>query len=374
MSKVPWVPHKEIDFSHIQELLAPSIRSNQLTNYGPAVFKLEEFFRNKLEVSPDRCIIAVSNGAAGLHALVAGINLYRGRRLKYATQAFTFPCSAQGILENSLIVDIGDDMGPNLDELTPDIDGIIVTNLFGHVVDIQKYVNWTHHNQTQDNQTQDNQTVTSVGYAPRSGQRVLIFDNATVFSVAYNGINAVNYGDGCIISLHHTKPIGYGEGGLIIADKKYESYIRKCINFGFEIIQGRLSWQSMGSNYKMSDISAVFILDYIMRNYDSIVDTHKKLYKAFLDKIVDIQGITQFPNYSSNIPCVNCIPILFDKEITTDHLYQLELHGITARKYYTPLLPKENSMRIYKRILCLPCHREIDLITIDRYVRLIQQI
>ena len=349
MSKVPWVPHKEIDFSHIQELLAPSVRTNQLTNYGPAVLKLEEFFRDKLKVSPDKCIIAVCNGAAGLHALVAGINLYMNKRLKYATQAFTFPCSAQGILEDSLIVDIDKDMGLDLNEVTDDIDGIIVTNLFGHVVDIQKYITWA-----------------------QQREKVLIFDNATVFSTSYHGVKAINYGDGCIISLHHTKPIGYGEGGLIVADKKYEPYIRKCINFGFEIIHGRLTWQPMGSNYKMSDISAVFILDYVMKNYDSIVDTHKKLYKAFLDKIANIPGINPLPNYSSDIPCVNCIPIIFDKEITTDHLYQLELHGITARKYYSPLVPKDMSIKMYKHILCLPCHKEIDITTIDRYIQIIK--
>jgi dTDP-4-amino-4,6-dideoxygalactose transaminase len=345
--KVSWVNHKEIDFDNIKSLLNVSMRTNQMTNYGPVVRSLENFFTKELCIDKEKAVIVVANGAVGLHALVSGIEMVHGKKL-YATQAFTFPCSAQGPLSDSVILDIDDDMGLDLTQVDIDnIDGIIVTNLFGHTTQISKYVEWAEkHN------------------------KILLFDNATVSKTLYKGINALNYGVGSIVSLHHTKPIGYGEGGLIIVDKKYEDNIRKCINFGFNLEKGILKWNRQGSNFKMSEISAAFILDYL-KNFSGIVSKHIELYKYFLESIKDIDVIP-FPNFSDGIPFVSCIPIIFPQPITTDHLYQLELLGITGRKYYNPLESHVKSTDIYNRILCLPCHIDLDKSVIDNYVTIIK--
>ena len=348
MSKNSWTNYKEVDFDNIKKILSTSMRINQLTNYGPVVKSLEEFFKIKLDISENKSVIAVNNGASGLHALVSGINMYYNKNLQYATQAFTFPCSAQGPLKNSLIVDVNDEISLDLNLVNSEIDGIIVTNLFGHVCDISKYVEWS-----------------------KKYNKILLFDNATVTKTEYNNINALNFGEGSIVSLHHTKPIGYGEGGLIIVDKKYENEIRKCINFGFNLEKGILKWDRNGSNYKMSEISAAFILEYL-NNFDKIVLKNCELYKYFLKEIENIEGIKKFPNFSSNIPFVSCIPIIFEKPIKNEHLYQLELLGITARKYYNPLEYKEKSNYIYDRILCLPCHMDIDKNTILNYIKYIR--
>ena len=348
MSKVTWINHKEIKFSNIEKLLEKSIRNNHLTNYGPLVKSLESFFKNKFNIQDDKTVIATCNGAAAMHALVSGIELYHSRNnnMRYATQDFTFPCSKQGPLTNSVIVDVDQDVALDLNLINPeDIDGIIVTNLFGHVSNLSKYVEWS-----------------------EKYNKILLFDNATVTMTEYAGTNSLNYGTGSIVSLHHTKPLGYGEGGLIIVNKKYEDAIRKCINFGFSLTTEKLLWDSRGSNYKMSEIAAAFILDYLTI-FDNIVEKHKKLYQLFLQQIHDIPGITPFPNYSSNTPFVNCFPILFDKEITTIHLYQLEILGITARKYYSPLEDKERSSNFFRRILCLPCHMDMDEDTLLDYIK-----
>jgi dTDP-4-amino-4,6-dideoxygalactose transaminase len=39
--------------------------------------------------------------------------------------------------------------------------------------------------------------------------------------------NHLNYDNGCMVSLHHTKPIGFGEGGLIVFDNKYKESWKK---------------------------------------------------------------------------------------------------------------------------------------------------
>ena len=52
--------------------------------------------------------------------------------------------------------------------------------------------------------------------------KFLIFDNAATPFTYYKGKSCCNYGHGSTISFHHTKPLGFGEGGAIIVDKKYE--------------------------------------------------------------------------------------------------------------------------------------------------------
>jgi dTDP-4-amino-4,6-dideoxygalactose transaminase len=351
MIRTPWINFKQCDFVEISSELKQSFQLNQLTNYGPVVRKLEDYFTRELEVSSDKSVIVVVNAAIGLSALVSGINIQENRKLRYATQSFTFPCSGQGPLEDSQIVDIDEDLSLDLNQVDENVDGIIVTNVFGLVSDIDKYVDWC-----------------------RQREMILLFDNATVPFTKYKGINSVNYGTGCIISLHHTKPIGFGEGGLVIVDKKYESSIRKCINFGFEVINGKVIWNKNGMNGKMSELSAAAILSYLQSHKNKMYEHQIKLYDYFAKQIENVPGVKLFPNYGTRTPFVSCLPLIFDKEITNDHLYQLDLSNITARKYYTPLDNSPISNDIFKRILCLPCHVDVTEATLDMYVKIIQQI
>lgn len=349
MIRTPWINFKQCDFDHITYELKQSFQLNQLTNYGPVVRKLEEYFTHELEVLPEKSVIVVVNAAIGLTALVSGINMQERRELKYATQSFTFPCACQGPLQNSQIVDINENLSLDVSKVNDNVDGIIVTNLFGTVCDIDEYTSWC---------DQKN--------------KILLFDNATVPFTKYKGINAVNYGTGCIISLHHTKPIGFGEGGLIIVDKKYESSIRKCINFGFEVVNGEVQWNKNGTNGKMSELSAAAILSYLHLNKDEIQSHQVKLYESFTSKIQDIPGVKLFPTYSSGTPFVSCFALIFDKEITNNHILQLELSNITSRKYYTPLDDSPKSNYIFKHILCLPCHLDINETTLNMYIQIIR--
>lgn len=65
--------------------------------------------------------------------------MFYGKKMRWVTQDFTFPASAQGILDEAAIVDIDEGGGLNLNLVdTANCDGIIVTNVFGNVVDIVK--------------------------------------------------------------------------------------------------------------------------------------------------------------------------------------------------------------------------------------------
>jgi dTDP-4-amino-4,6-dideoxygalactose transaminase len=337
---VYWVPKKHINYDDVKKYLSESEKTNQFTNGGPVVKILENTVRSLLEIDESKGIVCVSNGTHALHAVVAAFELHENKSLKFVSQSFTFPASAQGYLKTVDIVDIDSEGGLDL-SLVNDCSGIIVTNIFGNVVDIQKYTSWA-----------------------SSNNKYLIFDNAATSYTKYNGINSCNFGNASIISFHHTKPIGFGEGGCIIIDKKYEPYVRRVINFGFEKISIPI-WNRVGSNYKMSDVQAAFILQYLS-NFYTIVRKHKELTDYFKSKTT----LTFYPNFSSETPFLSCFCVL-----TSDSENKLNLlleNGIFARKYYVPLVDTPVANKVYSEILCIPCTVDMSDFDIDKIIKLIE--
>lgn len=339
-----WVPSKNIDTELVNKLLEKSIENNQFTNNGPNVMLLESFIRDKFKINDDKSVIVVTNGAVALHSLTAGIQYTENIMLQWATQSFTFPPSAQSSLSNVEIVDIDKDGGIDLKLIDKSTNGIIVTNIFGNVVDIDKYTEWA-----------------------KTNNKFLIFDNAASAYTFYKDKNCLNYGNGCIISFHHTKPFGFGEGGAIIVDKKYEKAIRCLNNFGIGLTDEY--WVKEGNNNKMSDISAVYILQFLMNNFDKIVNHHYNMYSYFKEKILKEENNKLkwklFPSFhNNNIIVPSCLCLLFDNYDDNIRLKLLE-NNIYCRKYYYPLKKTKVACEIFDSILCISFTTEITKEDID---------
>ena len=206
---ITWVPKKNINHNLVKKYLSNTEETGHFTNYGPNVRLLEEKTRQYFEIDETKAVIVVNNGSTAIQVLAAAIQYVDNRDLKWATQGFTFPPSAQCNLSDVAIVDIDKEGGIDIAQIDDSIDGVIITNIFGNVVNIDKYETWA-----------------------RENNKYLIFDNAATCYTFYKGKNCVNYGVGCGISFHHTKPFGFGEGGAIIVDKTYEQAVRCLINFG----------------------------------------------------------------------------------------------------------------------------------------------
>ena len=348
-----WVPNKNIDTELVNKLLEKSIENNQFTNNGPNVMLLESFIRDKFKINDDKSVIVVTNGAVALHSLTSGIRYTENKTIKWATQSFTFPPSAQSNLSNVEIVDIDKDGGIDLKLIDKSINGIIVTNIFGNVVDIDKYTEWA-----------------------KTNNKFLIFDNAASAYTFYKDKNCLNYGNGCIISFHHTKPFGFGEGGAIIVDKKYEKAIRCLNNFGIGLTDEY--WVKEGNNNKMSDISAVYILKFLMNNFDKIVSHHNDMYMYVnekIKKIKDEEGIDLkwklFPSFhDDNIIVPSCLCILFDNYDDNIRLKLLD-NNIFCRKYYYPLKNTKIACEIFNSILCITFTTEMTKDNIDEIFEII---
>jgi len=343
MYMLNWVPEKNINQKKVDELLQASINSKQFTNYGPNVQLLEKYTKQKFEIDNDKSVIVVANASLGIQLLTQGVNFYENKNLQWSTQSFTFPPSNQGTLKNSIILDIDYEGGLNLDEVNENIDGLIVTNIFGNIVDINRYINYCN-----------------------SNKKFLIFDNAATHYTFYKGKNCLNYGHGCIISFHHTKPFGFGEGGAIIVDKKYENVIRKLINFGIGYDEN-LYYLQEANNCKMSDIQAVYILQYLMNNFDNILKIHQELYDYLIVKIknLNIKLYPSFHDKGKNI--LSCFSFVFDiSEKSINAEKELLKNNVFCRKYYHPLKNTKITWDIYSKILCIPCHKDMTFNDIDK--------
>lgn len=337
-----WLAKKDINIDIVNNLMKKPLESNQFTNGGINIKLLENFIKETFKIDDNKCVIVVTNGSVALHSITSGIEYYKKKKINWATQAFTFPPSVQSNLSNTKIIDIDKYGGLDITKIDNSINGLIVTNIFGNVVDIEKYESFC-----------------------KKNNKFLIFDNAATGYTEYKGKNCLNYGIGCTISFHHTKPFGFGEGGAIIVDKKYENCIRCLNNFGIGLTNKY--WVPEGNNNKMSEISAIYILQYLKRNVDTIIKKHNELYLYFQEQIIKYK-ITHFKLFSSfhdGIIVPSCFCILFDNYDDKVRETLLE-NNIQARKYYHPLDDSKIANEIFDKILCIPCNIDMNQNDVDK--------
>lgn len=349
---ISWVSKKDVNIENINEKILECIQSKQFTNNGKNVIELQKTIKKIFKIDDSKEVLLTCNGAMGLNALVSGFNIHYNKKLKWVVQAFTFPCSIQGNLIDSKIFDIDDNMGPDIKRLENEkdsYDGIVITNCFGASVNIELYEKFCKEN-----------------------NKILIFDNAAASFTYYKNKNHLNYGNGCMISLHHTKPIGFGEGGFIIFDKEFLDVMSKSICFGFTSTD-RYNYNIHANNYKMSEIACIYIAEYL-KKLELIFNHHTTLIKYFKTKMIEFDNrVELYKNYSNyDESLMATIPILFKKEINLSLF--IENH-IDAKKYYFPLDKDcKNSVKIFKNIICLPLNTDITFEIIDLYIDLIKKL
>lgn len=326
---IKYIQNKKIDYSLFSKILEKSQKTNQYTNRGPAKFALEKKLEKILEIHPDKCVVCVANGTLALHALLF---FYEKRGLKRAiSPSYTFPSCKVGGLNPSL-VDIDSETGTiSLADLSPfeKNDIIILTNLFG-----------THP-----------ETLNEILDLSRSMGKMVILDNASSPCSKIDGINYCNLGDAAFGSLHHTKYLGFGEGGFIVIDKENKEEINQILGFGFSGLSKERTCTLHSSNFKMSDVSAAAILQHIEK-YD--LEAHKKIQEKFISYISNLSGISVYKN-SAGVVYGN-LPLVYDSPQEVDYFLY---NGIEAKKYYYPLDSHENSLDLYSRIINLPLHADL---------------
>ncbi len=341
---IRWCPQKNFVVEEFNQYLKPSLDAGHLTNDGPLQIVLQSKARKFFGCSNE--VLLAANGTAALHALVAGISLETGRPLKWATQAFTFPSSIQGPLQDSIVVDNDPIyLGPSIAGLEANknhFDGVIVTNCFGFQTCIEVYEKWC-----------------------KDNNKFLVFDNAaTPLGSLDDGRNIHDIGNGSIVSFHETKPVGRGEGGAVIMSSKLKKFVHQAMNFGFDVSQAIRVPNRSSSNWRMSDIAAAAIcahLDFIERK--NWAERLHHLTALVNERLQDIGikfgmfGATKLPVFG------NTIFIQLSKNQDADSIQKSLLRsGIEAKRYYRPLAHQNEcpiAWEWYEKSICLPHHVDI---------------
>jgi sugar O-acyltransferase (sialic acid O-acetyltransferase NeuD family) len=346
-----WLARKPFDMLHIQSLLEPSIKRNQFANNGPAVQELEAYVRKLLGIHDTKALISVSNATAGIHAVVDAWRKPSGYH-NIVTQAFSFPASMQGPLQNATLVDVSPfSGGPQIADIPPHPTVLVVTNVFGHLTKIDAYEKFVREEE--------------------KGNCKLLFDNAATPWSYFRGSNACNFGNASVISFHHTKPLGFGEGGMIIIDKEDEAMVRRIINFGYDVPRGDEVYMPTGNNYKMSDVSAAFILAHLQTHASRQRLAHCNIYTKFQALLeAHAPQVRYLYHWGAAPPFVSCLPVLFPFPVTLSFFQARKLY---VRKYYKPLSGDRKRFPVawdwYDRIICFPCHEEVTDHDLDRYLQ-----
>ena len=323
---IRFVQDKKIDNEKFFKHLEQSEKHNHFANNGPAKIRLEEYLHSFMNLPKDKCVVCTANGTLALHALF----LFYAKRgvKKRVSPSFTFPsCTVGGFDTEILDISLANYSFDNIDKVAKENDCIVVTNLFGtYPHDLKKMIDVCRQNKTK-----------------------IILDNASSPMTSVSGANICSLGDAAFGSLHHTKFLGFGEGGFLVVDKEHKEEINSIICFGFSTDKSKNRvCEALSSNFKMSDVSAAAVLQHI-ENYD--LSNHIANQNLLLKNISEISGVEVF----NNLPGVvyGNLPVVFDKPVSAKSFVQ---HGVEAQKYYYPIKEYENSSFLYDRIINLPLH------------------
>ena len=323
---IPFIFKKQLNSDRFNEYLVTANTTNQFSNYGYVVQLLEDRARDMLQIDDSKAVIATSSGTSALSAIIYGMIRKDKHKYRVGTQGFTFPSNTIGAAEGAIIADMDARCNMYLDDkyIIENSDLIIVTNIFGHLQDI-----------------------TEVSSKTKNRNKKLIFDNAATPYSFWNGVNSCNLGTASYISLHHTKPIGFGEGGLAIVDKEYEQMVRAACTFG--IIEDVFNEYS--GNYKMSELSAAGILQWWDQfNIDDMQNIYLKNYNKLRYEMRHEDG-DFWINHTSDNWFPTCLPFIYNtqvKEVTGQY------NDREYKKYYKPLSKSLTmSELMYNNIMCI---------------------
>lgn len=327
---IKYVQQKNIDYDELKRLLEKSKKSNQYTNMGPAKFELEKKIQQMLSLNDDKAVVCTSNGTLALHAIFLFLQKLYNKKIKLVSPSFTFPsCVVGGYNTDIVDIEMKNYTIPLTDKNLNLYDGFIITNLFGTYP--SNLIEWRQ--------------------KCNERNKILILDNASSPLSTINNININNIGDFSFGSLHHTKFLGFGEGGFVVIEKKYYEDFNQILGFGFGTLYTKRIHSKHSSNYKISDVAAAAIHQHI-NSYD--INKHIDVQNEFVSNIREIKEVELF-NYNKEVVYGN-LPIVYKEPI--NHLYFKD-KNIECGKYYYPLKEHKNSMHLYKRIVNFPLHCDL---------------
>ncbi len=341
-NKITFVEHKPPQWTRIKQLLATSENSNHWANRGPVSTALEKAVAITLELPEQRSVIMCSSGTAALLALVGAYNYRAGRRLRWVISAYGFPCTTLGVLHDSLIIDCDEQGFIDLEMLrTLDLssyDGVLATNTFGLHNNWNKLIDFC-----------------------KVHEKHLLYDNALALVGCNRGLSGA---PDEIISFHHTKPWGAGEGGCAIVPKELEASVRAMINFAKGL---NVSARQYAFNGKPSELACASILARLeLRPSWSI------LYRMQQRRISNLASQVGFlPLAPLNNTPRGSVPLVAEMPFGLNGKASI----IPVERYYHPLTNNApNASAIFQRLVNIPCHPDMAIFSDHEIISSLEKI
>ena len=311
-----------------------ALKDNWVSSEGPFVKKFEKQFS---EFNSRKFGIAVSSGTAALEISLKALNFKKGSEVIIPT--FSIISTALCVIKIGLkpvLVDVdlkNWNMIPSqiIEKITKKTKGIIITHIYGFPVDMDEVLK----------------------VAKRKNIKI-IEDAAEMIGQKYKNKNCGSFGDISTFSFYANKHITTGEGGMILTnDKKIYSQCRSLRNLCFGTGNERFNHNSIGWNYRFTNIQAAMGLGqlnnikWIIKRKKEIGTKYHKLLKN--NKQIFIQDLKT--KYASNIFWVFGIVIKKNLRLSRNLLVKkLNDKGIQTRNFFHPM-HKQNvfkKMKIFK--------------------------
>ena len=318
---------------YIAQLLEQCIRTNLWANRGPLYHALADKYEAHMNVSDELSITPCANGGIGLEAIAKFLELKFAKPIRWVGSSFSFSNLGRGYLDGMQFIDCTEQGMLSLEELdkldNSTYDGFIVTNVFGAWHNFEPYVK----------------------YAMKSG-KFMIIDNAAGLKEHLPQWPYQSF------SLHHTKPYGSGEGGLILSPKDEAESIYNLLNYGPLTGAEKKYWINNG---KVSDIACAFQLERLEK-----CSIWKPRYLEQAARVTEVAAKADlhplFP-FDGNVPATS-LPFCATKPIPEEKIDDAQ--HLTLSKYYLPLAETPTCLEVYSRLVNIPCHPDVVHLTDDQ--------
>jgi len=319
---IKYVENKRINKEAVDRYLDICVDANHWTNFGPLSQLLEERLSHLLGLQDDLKVVVCCNATTALHALVMMQRSLHSHSLRWATSSFGFYSSADGVLARADFIDCDEEGMLDKSLLEPqNFDGIIATNIFGQKSTMEDYQ-----------------------FFAEKHQKILIIDSAMGFQAGGHIANEC-------ISLHHTKPWGFGECGCAIVHKDHETLLRSIISFGHNNRDEPINRYAM--NGKISDIACAYVLMWLDQ-FDALKESYNEQFQRIAG-IAKKEGFSILGGNDSHPGVPANVPLLLQEETK-----KIPQSSIPVGRYYHPLTDTPRARSIYNRIVNVPCHRDME--------------
>jgi len=266
-----WIPWAKPDIGEKERRFVCRALASTWISGGPFVEKLERTFKEHCGV---RFALAVSSGTAALHVAYRALGLGHGDEV--IVPGFAFMAAANIALQlgaKPVFVDID----PKTWCITADTVRKHITRRTKVIVPVHTYGNVC-----------DMDEILTLA---RDHNVAVVEDAAEAFCSRYKGHQAGTMGTIGCFSLHATKLVTTGEGGIVVTEKKQLSTKMNLFrNHG--MMRKKYYWHELdGHNFRLTNLQAALGCAQ-MERLERFIRERRRIYRQYVVHLSDVAGLT----------------------------------------------------------------------------------